>query len=345
VSVTEALTRRVEGVRPAVYGRHQRPSLLIGLVVLAIVPLFVHGIYGFDVANKTMIAVLLASGFYIQFALSGQFSLATAGFYGTGAFVAVWAGNKSGGFLVGLLVGTVVAGLLGAGLKAMLQRSPLLQFAIATLSFSALLTIIYRQWESFSGGTSGIVGIAHPNILGHEFKTPTQLFYVAGVVALLGVALLILLERSAAQRDWIFVRDLNQVARVSGVQTQRIQIVTFGLGAAYMGAAGAVTAYTQGIVEVSQFNATVSLDVLIMVLLGGARSVWGPAVGAVVLTLLPEWLRSVQRFKDLIFAGLILLVILLIPAGLTSVPRRIWTALRRTRARPSSLPVTGDVAR
>ena len=100
--------------RPAVYKRRQRESWLVGIALAAIVPMFVHGFYGMDVANKAMIFIVLATGFYIQFALSGQFSLATSAFYATGAFTSAWAGEKIGGFLVGLVVGAIVAGLLGA---------------------------------------------------------------------------------------------------------------------------------------------------------------------------------------------------------------------------------------
>jgi branched-chain amino acid transport system permease protein len=215
-----------------------------------------------------------------------------------------------------------------------------LQFAIATLAFATLSQIMLRQWDSFTGGEAGKYAIPKPSLFGKEFITPTEIFYFSGGVVLIGVVFLVLLERSAAQRDWVFIKDLPMVARVSGLPTLRAQVVAFGVGAAYMGVAGAVAAYTRGFVSLNQFHAGVSLDVLIMVLLGGVASVWGPAVGAVLITLTPEWLRRIQDYRELVFAGVILVVILGIPEGITSVPRRViaWVNHRRSRSGPGAQP-------
>ncbi|MGD9792339.1 MAG: branched-chain amino acid ABC transporter permease [Acidimicrobiia bacterium] len=341
MSATDLSTKVADRVarmvpRPRVYARRQRESILVGAVVLAMVPLFVHGLYGLDVANTAMISTLLASGFYIQFALAGQFSLGTSSFYGIGAFTSVWAGQKGGGFIVGIIVAAIVTGIIGTLVKLILYRSPLLQFAIATLAFATLSQIILRQWESFTGGEGGSFGIEKPSLFGKEFVTPTETFYLSGGVALLGIVLLVLLERSATQRDWVFTKNQPIVAKVSGVPTLRAQAVAFGVGAAYMGAAGAVASYTRGFVSLNQFHAGVSLDVLIMVLVGGVASVWGPAVGAVVIILTPEWLRRIADYRELVFAAVILVVILAIPEGITSLPRRIIAWQQRKRSTPAA---------
>jgi len=130
----------------------------------------------------------------------------------------------------------------------------------------------------------------------------------------------------------VFVRDMADVARTTGLRSSPMLVVAFALGGAYMGAAGSLLAHTAGFVDITSFSIAISLDVLLMVLLGGVRSVWGPPIGAVVLILLPEWLRSIADYKDLIYAGVILLVVLVLPGGLASLPHRI-RGLRRARAR------------
>lgn len=338
MSVTDrigaAVSRSADSLRvpkPTVYRRRQRESLVIFVIAVLVLPQFVHGFYGWGVANTAMLNTILALGFYYQFALSGQFSLATGAFYGVGAYTSAWA-SGNGGFVTGFIVAAIVAGLLGMGLKIALARSPLLHFAIATLAFGSLVFIVLRTWTSFTNGGGGKFGIIAPSLFGKDFKTPTESFYLSAGIAFIGLVLLVLFERSAAQRDWVFVRDMPTVARTSGLPVSWVGIAAFGVGAAYMGAAGSMAAHTQGFIDLNKFTAVVALDVLIMVLLGGIRSVWGPVVGALVITVLPEWLRDLQDYKELVYAILILLVILVLPNGLTSLPGRVRMAIKRRPA-------------
>ena len=319
------------GIRPVIFARHQFISWGLAVVLVAIVPLFVHGLYGLGVAKTAGLFAILSLGFYYQFALSGQFSFATTAFYAVGAYTSIWA-SQYGGFLVGFLAGIVAAGLYAAVIKLALRRSPLIQFGIATLAVSALSLIILREWESFTGGGLGRYGVKPVSLFGYDLVTPTEQFYAVAAVALIGIFLLILFERSPAQRDLVFVRDMADVARTTGLRSSPMLVVAFALGGAYMGAAGSLLAHTAGFVDITSFSIAISLDVLLMVLLGGVRSVWGPPIGAVVLILLPEWLRSIADYKDLIYAGVILLVVLVLPGGLVSLPHRI-RGLRRAKAR------------
>jgi len=318
------------GIRPAIFSRRQFLSWLLAVVLVAIVPLFVHGIYGLGVAKTAGLFAILSLGFYYQFALSGQFSFATTAFYAVGAYTSIWA-SQYGGFMVGFAAGVVAAGLYAAVIKLALGRSPLIQFGIATLAVSALSLIILREWEGFTGGGLGRYGVKPVSIFGYDLVTPTEQFYAVAGVALIGIFLLILFERSPAQRDLVFVRDMADVARTTGLRANTMLVVAFALGGAYMGAAGSLLAHTAGFVDITSFSIAISLDVLLMVLLGGVRSVWGPPIGAVVLILLPEWLRSIADYKDLIYAGVILLVVLVLPGGLASLPHRI-RGLRRAKA-------------
>ena len=99
-----------------------------------------------------------------------------------------------------------------------------------------------------------------------------------------------------------------------------------------MGAAGSLLAHLYGFAQIDSFEVNLSLEALLMVLLGGTGSVWGPILGAVVLTVLPEWLRSIADYKDLVYAGVILVVVLLLPGGLASIPSRIRGAQAKRKA-------------
>jgi branched-chain amino acid transport system permease protein len=318
-------------VRPAVLARHQFRAWALAIVLAALLPTLVHGLYGMGVAKTAGLYAILSLGFYYQFALSGQFSFATTAFYAIGAYTSVWA-SQYGGFAVGFVAAIVAAGICGAIVKLLLGRSPLIQFGIATLAVAALSLIVLRNWEGFTGGGSGRFGVKPVSLFGWDFITPTEQYYAVAGVALIGVFLLILFERSPAQRDLTFVRDMGVVAKTTGLHSTPMLIVAFAIGAGYMGGAGSLLAHTSAFIDITSFSVVISLDVLLMVLLGGVRSVWGPVLGAIVLILLPEWLRSIADYKDLVYAGVILLVVLILPGGLASIPRRVAGLVRRRPA-------------
>lgn len=324
------LTGRMTAIttRPKVYARHQRESWLVAVAILVGASFVLHSGYALNLATNACLYGILAVGFFYQFVLAGQFSFATPVFYAVGAYSSIWVTQHSD-FLVGMVAAAVVTGLLGVALKLVLARSPLIHFAIATLAFGTLGIIILQNWQSLTGGDQGKYGISAPELFGYRFATPTRGFVLVGAVLLFGVALALLFERSPAQRDLTFARDMGVVARTVGLRTLAMQARAFGIGAAYMGVAGCLYASTAGFVTTASFDNSIALQVLLMVLFGGTGTVWGSVIGAVVLyDLQNQALQRWVNYQDLIFAVFILLVIIVVPGGLASIPRvvrrRFW---------------------
>ena len=319
--VSERVAARL--VRPAIYSRHQWRTWLAVTVVAALVPLVVTSGYGYNIAINSGLFAILSLGFYFQFALAGQFSFATPAYYAIGAYTSAWV-SINHGFLLGFIAAVIVTAAVGGLTKLLLARSPLIHFAIATLAFGQLVIIVLENWSSFTGGDQGKYGIPPASLFGYQFDTQTKQYYLIAGVTLICTALLLLFERSPAQRDLTFVRDMGLVARTSGLRANYLQVVAFAAGAAYMGAAGSLLGATTGFVDLNSFSSaasvSVALLVLLMVLLGGIGMVWGPIIGAVVLTVLPQVLSSWQNYEQLIYALAILAVILVLPGGLTSLP-------------------------
>jgi len=320
-------------IKPKVYSKRQWFVWLGVTIAVGLVPAVINGDYSYNIAINSSLYMLLSLGFYWQFALGGQFSFATPAYYAIGAYVAAWA---PGGFLAGFVLAILAAGALGMVTKLLFARCSLITFAIATLAFGQLVIVALTNWTSFTGGQSGKFGIPLPSISGYAFDTPTREYYLCGAIVMLGVALIIAFERSPGQRDLVFIRDMGLVARTAGLRVSRVQIFSFGVGAAYMGAAGSLLAHTTGFVGIDSFPIQVALTVLLMVLLGGIGMVWGPMIGAVALTVLPQILSRWLNYEDLLYALAILVVILVLPGGLTSLPseyRFRREQMRRTSAR------------
>jgi branched-chain amino acid transport system permease protein len=332
-AVTDALKpgpRASEGVKPEVYVRRQYLIFLVGIALLAIAPQIWDSTYWLGVQSRVGVYALITLGFYYQFALAGRFSFATTSFFALGAYTSIWA-SQHGGYAVGLLAAIVASAVVGGLLKLALSRSPLVQFAIATLSFSALSLILFRNWTSFTGGATGRYNVEPISLFGYDFDTPTKGFYAIAAAVLVGVFLLILVERSPMQRDLAFVRDMGEVAKTSGLRSLPLIVAAFAIGAAYMGAAGSLQAHNDGFIDITSFSQIIAFDALLMLLIGGSRSVWGPVLGAVFVIVLPEKMRSLEDYKNLVFAGMILVVILAVPGGLASIPRRVSGLLHGRR--------------
>jgi len=322
-------------VRPEVYGRRQREAWVVGSVALLLPPLFTQGIYGLGVCRLVLIFCLIALGYWVQFAIAGSFSLCTAVFYANGAYLSTW-GTTRGGFPVAFGLAVVGTGLLGALLKRMLWRCGIVQFGIATLAFGAMMPVVYGRWRGLAGGGQGRFLLPPARLFGYRFDTPVRIYLLVATVVIVTVLALVLLQRSPVIRDQIFVRDMHNVARVAGVRARYVQVLGFGLGAGIMGAAGSMYEFSSRFVHPSAFGAQISLDVLLMVLVGGIGSPWGAVVGAVLFTLMPVLLHATARYRDLIEFGGIVLVVLAMPEGLISLPRLAIRAWGRRRLGQSS---------
>jgi ABC-type branched-subunit amino acid transport system permease subunit len=331
----EQISNEVQSVitRPRVYGQHQWLWWLVVAVLAGLVPLVVRSAYGYNLLQNATLYSLLALGFYLQFALAGQFSFATPAFYAVGAYSFVWA-QGHWGFLAALIFAMIITGLLGGAVKLLLVRSPLIHFAIATLAVSSLIFVLFeRVLTNLTGGDQGKFGIPTPSIFGYSFDTQERQYYLGAVLVMIVVAALIAFERSPGQRDLVFVRDMGPVARTSGLRVNKAQIVAFAMGAAIMAIAGSLLSSNgpSGFISITSFDPSIALTVLLMVLLGGIGVVWGPIIGAILLTYLPQVLQHWPglNYEDLVYALAVLFIILVLPGGLTSLPAEF--RMRRSR--------------
>lgn len=324
-------------VRPRVYSQHQWYWWAAVAVLAGFIPSIWGGNYHNNIEINAMLFIMVALGFYLQFALAGQFSFATMAYYATGAYAFTWAAPRWG-FFWAFVFAVAVAAAFGAATKILLVRSPLIHFAIATLAVASLTTLIYEHvLTGITGGDEGRFNIPTPALFGYQFDSQVRQYYMLAVMVMAVIALLIFFERSPGQRDTVFVRDMGPVARTAGLPVDRIQIGAFAAGAGIIGAAGAMLASTASFINIDSFPIQTSLEVLLFVLLGGIGIVWGPVLGVIALYVLPQVFLTTRilAFKDIIYASAILVVILFLPGGLTSLPTEVRTRYHALRRRAS----------
>lgn len=317
--------------RPPVYRRRQVPVLAAVAALACLVPMVFTGRYELGVVNQALLYSLLTVGFYHVFGLGGQFSFAHSGFFAVGAYSSVWASSHSN-FWAGFVFAILVTGALAAAVRLALRTSAI-YFAIATLAFAELILIVLRNWKGFTGGFLGRRNIVPPSIFGTELSTPTRHFGLLLAVLVLALLVTALLERSPVRRELLMARDMPMVAATAGLPVRRLEVLAFAVGSSMAGAAGSLFAHTSGFISLASFSIEVSLLVLLMLLLGGIGSAWGAVIGAIVLTWLPEQLRSVDDYADVFYAVAILVVIVAFPAGLVGIGAEVRKLVGRVARR------------
>lgn len=267
------------------------------------------------------INVMLAVSLNMITGFCGQFSLGHAAFYGAGAYGAAFFAAAGSSVPLSLLVGIVVASLLGliVGFASLRLRHDFL--AVTTIGVSFLFVGFVRK-QSWLGAEMGISKIP-PSGLGPEGNT--LLIVACAVVA---IALSLYISCSWMGFGFRAVGDDEDTARTVGIPVARYKLVAFTLGTGIAGLAGGLYSYFTQFIVPDSFGFIVSVALMAMVVIGGTGSTLGVVAAAIILTLLPEMFRFVNEYRLLIFGGLLVLVMRFAPDGLAGLGRAIVTKVR-----------------
>ncbi len=235
------------------------------------------------------INVIAAYSFYAPYK-TGQVSLGQAGFMAVGAYTSAIMTQKFGMPIApSLAVAGVLTGILGVAVGFPALRIKGIYLLLLTLGFSEIITVVALSWD-YVGGAQGFPNIAF---------NPFSLDYVAASVAVL-IFFFARLERSSLGRAMDSIHQDETAAEVMGVDVVRTKLFAFGLGAVIAGVAGALFAHQATYLDSNTFGIMASVEVLMFVVVGGGSTYWGPFVGAVVLNAIPEILRSLRDWLDLV---------------------------------------------
>jgi len=276
--------------------------------------------YYLDVLTGIGINIILAVSLNLVNGYTGQFSLGHAGFMSVGAYsaaaVTLFLGPKllgeDGGTTLqqGLLfLGALTAGGLGAALAGLVVGVPSLRLkgdylALVTLGFGEIIRVIFQNVE-FLGGALGLNGI----------PPYTTIFWVLAFVAL-SVFTVTCLVNSTYGRGFLATKDDEVAAEAVGLNTTRYKITAFVVGAFFAGAAGGLYGHFKMTITPTGFDFTKSIEIVVMVILGGMGNTLGVILAAILLTLLPEVLRPIAEYRMIIYSLLLIVLMIVRPQGL-----------------------------
>ncbi len=300
--------------------RPVKPVLILGMlaaVFLALAPLAADPYLLHIIILILMSAVMALS--WDLLVRTGQLSLAHAGFFGLGAYASALTVNLLGaGWWVSFLSAALVGGMAALGLGIIVLRLHGMYFAIATLAFTEVLRTFILQAQ-FTGGA---VGVTLPAIFG---GSRVAAYYLVLVVFILCLLVSVFLQKSRWGLAFQAIRARQAVAEVLGVNTVKTKLAAFVVSSIFPSLMGAFYIhYVTYIIPYEAFSLNISVSALVMSVFGGIYSTAGPIIGAVVLKILEEYLKSAIVYGYTVIYGLILaLVILFMPNGLLGVMRRV----------------------
>ena len=279
-----------------------------------------------DVAVTIGIFVLMGLGLNIAIGLAGLLDLGYVTNYAVGAYIlAVLTSIGPLGLFKGSFTFWMVipVALLAAMFAGFIFAVPVLRMrgdylAIATLGFGEIIgKLALSDWlKPLIGGAQGVQNIPKPFLFATELKNPEQLYYIVLVASLVTLFVSIRLNNSRTGRQWMAIREDEDVATAMGIDTARAKLLAFTLSAATGGVAGAIFAAKVVTVFPNSFTVFISINVLSLIIVGGIASNPGIVVGAVVLIGMPELLREFSDFRFLMYGALLILMMINRPQGL-----------------------------
>ncbi len=307
--------------------------IALGIVVIAaliIAPMYLNR-YGLFILSQWAVMTIAAMGLNLTLGYAGQVSLAQGAFVGIGAYAAAIMTSNGIPLIAGLAVAIILCFAIGWILGYPALRVQHHYLAFVTLAFSTLAFLVFRNESWLTNGIYGISNIPRPVIFGYPTSRPLPFYYVC--LASLGLVSLATwwLIRSPWGRAFVALRE-NPVRALSlGIDTRRYTLMAFAIGSALGGVAGTLYAPLTQYIDPVPFNLSLSLDLLMMVIVGGAGFFFGPFLGAMIAVLLPEWLRFTQGYYLMLYAVAVIILLIYSPTGILGILDRYLTE-RRTRA-------------
>ena len=292
------------------------------ILILLVLPLIL-GTYLSEVVNNVGLYVLMGLGLNIVVGFAGLLDLGYVAFFAIGAYVMGILTTEGHLAVAGMSFWAALPfSVLAATLAGVILGVPVLKMrgdylAIVTLGFGEIIRILaLSDWfKPNIGGAQGILQIPKPALGTVNLVKPEYLYYIILLGCMLAAFISWRLQNSRLGRQWMAMREDEDVAEAMGINLVSTKLLAFATGAAFSGLSGAIFASKLTSIFPHSFNLIVSINVLCLIIVGGIGSLPGVAVGALILVGLPELLREFAEYRMLIYGALLISMMLVKPEG------------------------------
>jgi ABC-type branched-subunit amino acid transport system permease subunit len=323
-SLSKIRTRAAEALRT-----NGRTATVMLVLALASYPILLRdNPYLIQIGALSAIYVVMALGLNITLGYAGLLDIGFAVYFGAGAYTSAQLAIHFGlSFWAGAVLGGLCASLFGFVVAWPALRVHDHYLGLVTLGYGLMMNLLMRNLTFLTNGTDGVINIPPPAIGSYDFTQPLSVgplilpfqanfYYLAVVIALVTAFFSYRLRESNLGRAWEAIREDEIAARCSGVNARGLKILAFSTGAFFGGIGGAIYAHMIGFIGPDSFTFLESMTILVMVVIGGAGTIFGVALGAIALIVLPERFREFAEFRLLFFGAALVLLMIYRPEGL-----------------------------
>ena len=336
------IKRKEEGIKKADMGEDAQQTIvqrimenrniyyssLAALAVFVVIFPFVFSMYQTNIMTTALIYVVVGLGLNIVVGLAGLLDLGYVAFYLVGAYTYALLNLHFGlGFWTVLPIGALFAGIFGVILGFPVLRLRGDYLAIVTLGFGEIIRLIMENWNAFSFGPSGIANIPRPGLFGLDLTLHQNIIYIYFIMIGLAIFTIFVVRRlqdSRLGRAWVALREDEVACQAMGIDKWKTKLSAFGLGATWAGMGGVMFAAKTTFINPASFTIWESIIILCVVVLGGMGSILGVICGAMILILLPEYLRAFSENSMLLFGAILVIMMVFKPEGIISNVRRTY---------------------
>lgn len=303
-------------------------------LVVLLAPLPLSGSYLTNVLVFVGVNSILALGLNLLLGFAGQISLGQAAFFGLGAYgsgvlTSVYAFNP---WVAMVAVALAVAAFAFAiGFPVLRLKGHYL--AMATLGVGVIANIAFNETVDLTGGPSGLSGIPNLAIGSFTFDTDLKNYYLVWGFALVMILFALNLVNSRFGRGLRAIHDSEVAARVMGVNARLMKVQVFTLSAFISAIAGSLYCHVMTFISPTSFGFNTSVELLTMIVIGGLGSVYGSILGALLLTMLPEILRTFQDYDIIVYGSLLIVMTIYMPGGLVKGVPALFRRLNPKKAK------------
>ncbi|WP_321417258.1 branched-chain amino acid ABC transporter permease [uncultured Desulfobacter sp.] len=303
------------------------PAMVLLIIATLAFP-YTFSMYQTTIMISALIYVMLGLGLNIVIGLAGLLDLGYVAFFAVGAYAYALLNLHFGmTFWMVLPLGGLLGAVMGIILGYPVLRLRGDYLAIVTLGFGEIIRLVLENWNSFSKGPSGIANIPKPGLFGIDLTFQQNfiyLYYIMVALVIFTIFVINRLQNSRVGRAWIALKDDEIACQAMGIDKARTKLRAFALGATWAGMAGVVFAAKTTFINPASFTIWESVIILCTVVLGGMGSIAGVISGALMLILLPEYLRAVSEYRMIVFGAVLVLMMVFKPGGLIENVRKTY---------------------
>jgi branched-chain amino acid transport system permease protein len=297
------------------------------IALATLLPLIVRSNYLLHIMVMTEIYVILALSLNLVLGYAGLLSLAPPAFFGIGAYTsALLALRLNLPFWITLPAAGAAGLAFAAAIGVPSLRLSRHSFVIVTLSFTLLAQLVATKWTDLTRGAMGLPGIPTATVFGIPVTGKIAWYYFVLGITLVSLSFFTLLVRSRLGRAILTVREDEILAQAAGIHTWKVKLYTFAISGFLGGGAGSCYAHYITFIDPAVFDFYYMENLLIMVILGGAGTVWGVVAGAAIFNVVPELLRIHPELRTFLYGIVLLVAVSVAPGGLAG-----WVRERRAR--------------